>query len=115
VSIAALRKLRDEGATVHDLGVCILALGSGAFQYRGHLFRVLDPKRGECAALLGGENCRLWGATSGRLEIAHGTPDTSRYDPAPGLYAPWSQVCLFVEVTNGWKPDCAAEIAEALS
>jgi hypothetical protein len=106
MSIDNLRKMVDGGdSQIFDLGPILLSLGNGNFTYRGYGFRVQSKTFGECVVLIGGQNCRYWGTTKGRLEIAHGTPDTSRYDPAPGLMAPWNQVALFVPITNGWDPN----------
>lgn len=106
-SICAKRLLawHAEGAKFYSFGVQYVALGDGGFSYMGDVLRVHHPEAGLFVAILNGHNCRVWGTEHGRLEMAHGGKAAAgSRDPAPGVLAPWHQLCELSPVTNGWTP-----------
>lgn len=99
-----MNKLAANGATVHDLGITVLTLGEGGLVYCGRTYRLENTPYGEVAVVLEAFNPRAWGCTQGRAEMAWGSPDRSRWDPAPGVIVPWSRVLAIMPVTSGWTP-----------
>lgn len=100
-----LQQWHREGAKFYYFGVQYVALSDGGFSYMGDVLRVHHPDAGLFVAILNGHNCRVWGTDRGRMEMPHGSKATAgSRDPAPGVLAPWHQLCELAAVTNGWTP-----------
>lgn len=112
-SIERLNAWIDEGAVISDMGDCYVSLDAGGFSYMGATFRVRHPEIGDHVAILSGNNCRYWGTTEGRAEMAHGDKaNAGSRDPAPGMLAPWHKLCVWTPVSNGWTPRQSKSLAD---
>lgn len=103
-SIAWLASWLDDGAVISYMGANYVAFAQGGFSYMGALFRARHPEHGDHVVLLCGVNCRAWGTSSGRAEMAHGDKaNAGTRDPVPSVMAPWHQLCVWMPITNGWE------------
>lgn len=110
-SIQYLENWIKEGAKVTCMGICYVALAQGGFSYMGMTFRARHPEQGDHVVVICGHNCRTWGTTKGRAEMAHGDKaDAGTRDPVPSVIAPWHQLCVWMPCTNGWKPRMSKEL-----